>query len=383
MNGGPSFSMVRLRGRAGDRGMAHARALGSMLERGFMEMYLDEVSHATGVPREIARGQSHIWLQALSQSVREEMDGMALGSGRRVEDVAEFLFADIATQIGGVNSIEKPIRDGADLPSTDEPADGALCSAFICDVAGAPWVGRNCDWLSCITSRGTGALVHEAPGRRCVLSLGIRGDIDVDTGVNDAGLWLHLHTLPSDDKTSAGRARFSWLFWAREALERCATLDELEAFIRETQRDRGVIAVALDGKNGEAALFECTRTNYQRVERGEGARHIPGGLVVTNHRQERHPSRQSEGTRASRRGSTICRYDRVCALLESAPPERAPDDLIEVLADDEVEMRHSERLRTIYSAACAPALREIWFAGGLGTPGAASGGAWRRVEWPW
>ena len=57
------------------------------------------------------------------------------------------------------------------------------------------------------------------------IGVGIRGDIDIDTGMNAEGLWLHLHTLHARDPLPDDRPVISWLFWAREALETCSTIE--------------------------------------------------------------------------------------------------------------------------------------------------------------
>ena len=383
--------LIRLRGRPGDCGLQHAAHVAWMFEEAVRGAYLDDISAANRVPRELIRVQAGAWLERLPLWAQEEIDGMSRGVRRRVPDVAEFVYADIATSSGGVNSIEMPGVEREILSGGGVDAGGAMCTAVVTPVERVAWVARNCDWLWATLRRGCSAVVHEVPGRHAVMAVGIHGDIDIDTGVNARGLWLHLHTLPSSDKSRVGRTRFSWLFWAREALETCATLDELEAFIAATDRDRGVLVIAVDGKTNQAALFECGRATYERVRAGEGAHGLRGSIVATNHCQARHPPdeafapRDGAPARASRRGSTVRRYQRVCEILRCGEVEHPAHDLAEILADDEVEMRDPVHLRTIYSAVCAPAARELWFAhGDFGSRSpAASSGTWQRVEWPW
>ena len=115
---------------------------------------------------------------------------------------------------------------------------------------GKCWIGRNCDWLTPTLTRGVSAVVHEIPNRIPIMAVGIRGDIDLDTGLNAEGLWIHLHTLHATDPMPTGMPYISWLFWAREALETCASLDDLERFIETTARDRGVMVIASEGGSG-------------------------------------------------------------------------------------------------------------------------------------
>jgi hypothetical protein len=209
------------------------------------------------------------------------------------------------------------------------------------------------------------------------VALGLMGDIDADTGMNAERLWLHMHTLLARDEPRAGVSCISWLFWMREALETCATLADVERLLGATDRDRGVMLFAVDGKTGERAVYECTKASYRRVD-PDGRGH----LAATNHCRAKHPPTSID--RVARAGSTVTRMNRLLELLEHAAPEHGPDDVCELLADEWVEMREttmSRYLRTIYSAVACPERGEVWFASGA-TP-AASRGVWRRVELTW
>ena len=396
--GGEAVPVLRLSGTPGDGGVTLGRFAQELFRHDgpVRGAYLNDLHQATGVAPEVVRRQASLWLAALPVWAQEQIDGLAIGSGAQVGQVAEFLYADIATSLGGANSIEVPggadaragltLTDhGADGPAASF-ADGAMCTGVIAPVEGRPWVARNCDWLLATLRRGTAAVVHEVPGRIPVLSLGILGDIDVDTGVNAERLWLHLHTLPSLDRPRPGRARFSWLFWAREALETCATIDEVEAFIERTDRDRGVLVLVVEGKTGKSALFECGRSSYERVEPGGEPHGIAGTIIATNHPQRRHPSAEVlAGRGPARSGSTIQRYERARSVLAEGGPGSAPHDLMELLSDPEIEMHSPRHLRTIYSVVCGPGQREIYFAPGCFHTGRAapSVGRWTRIAWPW
>lgn len=394
MSSAPSpVPRIVLRGSPGDCGTQYAPHCAHLLAPPFRERYLSDMAHATGVPRDMTRAQARLWFERLPAWAQEETDGLSRACSVNTHETAEFLYADIATIAGGDNSIALPDVHDQIVGEAPGPAgDGPMCSGVVTRIDHQPWVARNCDWLWATLTRGTAAVVHCVPGRIPVMALGILGDIDLDTGVNAQRLWLHLHTLPSRELARPDRARFSWLFWAREALETCSTIDELHRFILRTDRDRGVLAFAVDGKNGRSALFECGRSSCTRVDEGEGAHGLSHTIVATNHTQDRHPPDHlyeagPDGApgRVSRRGSTVRRYQRVCAMLRAGPPRTAPDDLIRLLADDEIEMRDSPRLGTIYAALCAPATGETWFATGDARRAqpAASGPGWQRIEWPW
>jgi len=365
-------------GPPGDAGRAHGRILAGLgfFDDAFLDAYLARFVVTNRVDRADLFGQAERWLAGLPANFAEEIEGMAAGARVPVRTAAAFLYADIARPTEAAGRTFDAIRDAEPEPGAHElPSPGPLCSAMVCAPDRTPWVARNCDWLYATLLRGTAAVVHAVPNRIPVMAVGIRGDIDVDTGINAERLWLHLHTLLDLGDPPRDRTIISWLFWAREALELCASLDDLERFIERTGRDRGVIAVAADGKTGEAAVFECTKSAHTRHDFDPAA----PPLVATNHPQSKPIDAERE--RKARPGSTVGRYCALRAIASAHPPEHGPDDLIDVLADPGVEMRTPEHLRTIYSAVCRPATGEVWFAsGGVDGSPAASAGSWRRVD---
>jgi hypothetical protein len=147
-----------------------------------------------------------------------------------------------------------------------------------------------------------------------------------------------------------------------------------------------VLLFAADGRSGESAVFECSRAGHRRIEPWQVGPHR--ALLATNHPHHKHPAPQEaleRGCRADASGNgTISRWCRLHALLAGAPADHLPDDLVEILSDDRVEMRAgrgSSHLRTIYSAIADPRGRAVWFASG--SCPAASEGSWRRVALPW
>ena len=382
-------------GPPGESGCAHGRLVADLLEPGFRTRYLELLAPINRYELGDLRAQAERWVEGLPANFQEEIDGMARGAGVAPIEAGEFLYADIARPTRDADRRAfSAIRDVEPLPGEHElPTPGSagpMCSAVVTRANGGAseaitggqrtWVARNCDWLRATLTRGTSCVVHATPGRIPVMAVGIRGDIDVDTGMNAERVWLHLHTLLSKDDPPRDRTCISWLFWAREALEVCASLDELERFIESTGRDRGVIAVAVDGKTGEGAVFECGKASHTRVDFDPGG--PSGALFATNHTLAK-PIDEAREAKA-RAGSTVGRFCTMRRLLADDPPEHGPDDLIDVLAEDGVEMRTPEHLRTIYSAVCDPSSEAVWFAAGEpeGTP-AASSRAWRRVRWAW
>lgn len=372
------LELFHLPGTPADAGFTHGRALAHFFEPPFFDAYIASLCAINRVEHDDMFDQAERWLSNLPDHFHVEIEAMASGAHTRTHRVATFLYADIA------RPTDPRAPDAAHQNPAAAPASrpqhthfgGPMCSAVTLDLHARPWVARNCDWLTATLVRGTAAVVHESPGRIPVMALGIRGDIDIDTGVNAERLWLHLHTMYAPGEPRGDRTQISWLFWAREALETCATLDELDRFIASTQRDRGVIVVAADAKSGERALFECSRVDHRRIDSGDAP------LIATNHPQHKHPT--SERAAKSRPGATLARYCALRDLIAKTPPEHGPDDLIDLLADPGVEMRTPTHLRTIYSAVADPDRGDIWFAAGSvdGSPAASTGG-WLKVPWPW
>ena len=392
-----ALPVIDLAGTPGDMGMAHGRVLADQLAPAWLDAFLQDFEHLNRLTRAELYAQAEAWQRLLPGHVLEEIDGMArgaraAGASASRADVLAYLYADIAQptlkpgeerQPAGVVNPAAHGEDGAEdgVVADEAGAGGPMCSGLVVPTAddGALWVARNCDWYWALLRRGTAVVVHRRAGAIPCMALGVFGDIDVDTGVNAAGLWLHMHTLYSTDGPRAGTRETSWLFWCREMLETCETLADVERFIERTSRDRGVLLFAVEGRLRRAALFECTRGSHVRHEMGAG---LDGdAILATNHC----PAKVMDAERVarSRRGSTVSRLARMRALVEERP-EHGPDDLIDVLADPGVEMRRAKSLRTIYAAACAPGRQEVWIAS-AGYPeggSAASAGRWERVGWP-
>ncbi len=340
--------LVHLRGEPEAMGFFHGRAIRPMLDRA-LDPYLDEMARLTSVPREALAPKADAWLRSLPLHVQREIAGMAEGAQRTVDEIARFLYADIASA-------------------------SPLCSGILTDTPEGPWAARNCDWWRACLMRGTSVVAHETPGLIPILAVGIAGDIDVDTGANAERLWIHVHTLFTRDKPRPNHASLSWLFWTREALETCATLDDLERFLSAVDRDRGMILFAADGKTGEYAVYEATCASWERIDPDSGPT-----ITGTNHCQAKHPDDPQRRSR-SRAGSSTARLTALRARLATMQRLDPPRDLVEALADPLVEMRTPVNLATIYSAACNPRTGELRFASG-DCP-AASKGRWRRIPWP-
>lgn len=379
------FTLLRLPGSFEEAGFAYGKACEHLLRPARFEAYLASLAPITRTQRDDMPAFARRWAMTLPEHYQLQMEAFAHGARVSASVVQQWLYADIAAPSAPQG------HSSTSAAATLIGASGPMCSGVICTGdRGEAWVARNCDWYEATLSRGTAAVFHSVPGRIPSLSVGLMGDIDCDTGINAEGLWLHMHTLLSHDEPRAGVSCISWLFWMREALETCASLAELEAFIARTDRDRGVLLFAAEGQTGERAIYECGRASSRRIDpwvvaTQHGEREL---LFATNHCQHKHPRDIDEATgqplpaRVSVSNGTVSRYNRLEHLLRTAHPEHLPDDLTEVLGDERVEMRVAtpgSALRTIYSSVAHPASRTVWFASGA-VP-AASAGTWRRIRW--
>lgn len=372
----PSFHVVELPGPVEAAGHAYGKACTHLFESARLDLYLDAMLPLKRSTREAIAVHAEAWARRLPEHHQRQIEAMAEGAGASATTVRQFLYADIAP----------PAEARGEDPRSLVSGDGPMCSGVVVDREGSPWVARNCDWYEATLQRGTAAVFHSVPGRIPCVAVGLMGDIDADTGMNAEGLWLHMHTLQAADDLRPGVSCISWLFWMREALETCASLDDVQRFIECTDRDRGVLLFAADGRRGDSAVFECSRSGHRRIDPWQVGPHR--ALLATNHPHHKHPAADEALERGCRTESvgngTISRWCRLHALLAGAPADHLPDDLIEILADDRVEMRvgrGSSHLRTIYSAIADPRGRAVWFASGA-CP-AASEGSWRRVKLPW
>lgn len=358
----------RFPGDPGQSGFRHGRAIRELLTPTFREGYLDAIAEVIAFDRDDLRVQADAWLAGLPPHFQTEVEGMGSGAGVTTLETAEFLFADIARPSGTAQR---------------ETPTGPMCSALVSGCTrGSVWVARNCDWITPTLLRGTSAVVHEIPGRIPMMSLGIRGDIDADTGINAEGLWLHIHTMHARDTCRADELVYSWLFWAREALETCASIDELESFARSTQRDQGLLAICVHAPSGQGAVLECTRTTTLRHDIDPDA-----PRCITNHPPSKPvpPRRPARPDSAGVSSGPISRYHAMHDHLGTQGHALvAPNDFMGILSTDGVEMRTPRWIRTIYSAVAEPATGSVWFCSGLsdGTP-AASRARWSLVRTPW
>lgn len=325
-------------------GLAAGRALGARLQQ-TIDHYIAARAHASDMAR--LRQGALPWLRRLPRRFQEELEGMAAGAHLPLQRLAEWSYI--------------------------EECEARGCSGAVALFDDRAWVARNND--SFVPELWGYGAIREVEGRIPTICFSMEGDVFAPTGINREKLWLHYNYLTAWDEPRPGRPHLPGYVLLPEALEVCRTLGDVEALLRETDRDGGMMLFAVDGKTNDFALFECLCAQHFRRDPADGR------IVGTNHfcACKDLALGDDEGS-----ASSLRRFARMESLVQSlaaapAPPD-LPADLIRILADDEIE-RRGEELVTVYANVACPAGGELWYTLG-GTP-AASRGAWSRLAWPW
>jgi hypothetical protein len=333
--------ITHLSGTPWKMGYAMGRKLGSRLEAN-IQRYLElRPQPAEALDYERLRLGALDYLHRLPERFQQELEGMAQGAGLPTQRLAEWQYIDPLLYPG--------------------------CSGFVVEIEGAAWVGRNNDMFA---PEMWGYLtVREPTGRIPAMTFGMEGDVFAPTGMNRAQLWLHCHALDALDAPGQGRPHLPSYVILSEALETCASLGEVEARLDQIDRDDGMLLLAVDGKSGEFAVYECGCSAHIRHEPVEGV------IIATNHPLSEQESEQDNSH------SRYCRIEEMLGELRQRTNSlRLPDDLITILGDEGVERRQPD-FATVYSNVACPASGDAWYTFG-GYP-AASRGNWGKVHIPW
>jgi hypothetical protein len=288
------------------------------------------------------------WLRTLPKRFQDEFEGIAEGSGIPLQRLAEWAYI--------------------------EECDVKQCSAAVYLFEDRAWVARNND---CYAPELWGcATIREVDGRIPTMIFAMEGEIFSGTGVNKEKLWLHYNYLVPWDEPAPNKPHVPAYVFMTEALELYRTVADVEALLDSTDRDGGMLLFAVDGKNNQVALFECLCSKHYRREPNDA------WIVGTNHYTACDDLKLTDADREPL--GSVSRFARMThlsqALCSSPAPPNLPADLIQILADDEIERRVSP-LITVYANVVCPSTGEIWYTFG-GYP-AASKGNWQRLPWPW
>lgn len=325
-------------------GFNAGQKLGPRLEQ-IISCYIAGVSESKDLQR--LRSGALPWLSSLPQRFQDEFEGIAEGANIPLQRLAEWAYI--------------------------EECDAKQCSAAICQFEDQVWVARNNDFY--MPELWGYGIIREIDGRIPTLNFCMEGEIFTPTGINKEKLWLHYNFLPVWDEPAPDKPHLPPYVFLTEALEVCQTIRDVEALLKKTDRDGGMLLFAVDGKNNEFALFECMCSKYYCRQPSNG------WIVGTNHYcacEDRTLSDADKGPLG-----TLSRFERMEKLIQkicAAVSPSLPEDLIQILADDEIERRGKDVV-TVYANVACPTTGKLWYTFG-GFP-AASQGNWEQLSWPW
>ena len=326
-------------------GIRAGRKLGSRLQQ-IIELYISGVAASKDLQK--LRSGALPWLCSLPQRFQDEFQGMADGADVPLQSLAEWAYV--------------------------EECDAKRCSGAIYQFEDQVWVARNNDFY--MPELWGYVTVREIDGRIPTINFCMEGEIFAPTGINKEKLWLHYNFLPVWDQPTANKTHVPPYVFLAEALELCRTIHDVETLLSETDRDGGMLLFAADGKNNDFALFDCMCSRHYRREPSNG------WIVGTNHYCACDDLTLSEADKEPL--GTLSRLEKMENLIrelsDASVRPSLPDDLIRILADDEIERRGKDVV-TVYSNVACPTTGKLWYTFG-GYP-AASKGNWQPLSWPW
>ncbi|MHC4714090.1 MAG: C45 family autoproteolytic acyltransferase/hydrolase [Planctomycetota bacterium] len=330
-----------LKGTPFEIGFAQGKVLGGALEEN-IRRWVGGLERVAGLDQGKLASDSAAFLERIPRRFREEIEGLAAGSGLALRRLGEWFAADSCLPEG--------------------------CSGLVCLIDGEAWVARNNDyWLPDMWGY---TIVREVAGRIPTMTFGLQADVFTATGVNSERLWMHYNWLPANEPPSADSSAVECQVFLPEALETCRSIPEVERLLSQIPRRGGMNLFVMDGKTNEFALFECSPDGHRRVP-------VTGGYAAaTNHAISAEAAAGGEGDPSRRR------LERIRRLMGEDFPSAPPEDLMSILSDAAVAVgARGEDFGTVYSNVACPARGLTWFAY-EGCP-APSAGKWREIQWPW
>lgn len=325
-----------------DIGISIGQLLGDRLLKNINNM-LSTLEQSKGINYEKLEAESMKWLETLPSDYQKELAGISKGSGCSIERIAQCYYSSECT--------------------------GRGCTSFISIIDGEAWVGRNNDYI--YTKSWGHVNILASDDKIPTMIFGMEEDIFSGTGFNKEKIWLHYNWLPVWDKPTLNSKPLPPYVFIRLALETCKTIGDIEHLIKNTVRSGGMNLFAVDGKNNEFAIYECSCLTYaKRNIFGQastaGANHYCCLELPEGFRREA--------------ANSVKRQECLEKQLAQIQAPELPGSFISALSDPDVE-QNSKLSGTVYSNICCPSKEDIWYTYG-GFP-AASNGNWEKVSWIW
>lgn len=326
-------------------GLAIGKQLGPQLGNN-IDLYIE--SRLKSVPTlnfDKFRDEALPYLNQLPLRFKDEYLGLADASGLSLLRLAEWAYLEVFLNQG--------------------------CSSFFYQMDGHVWVAHNNDTF--VPHMWGYVTIRHISGRIPTMSFGLEGDVWTTAGVNQAQLWLQIDYLPVSDHPLPSKPCLPSYGFIVEALETCSSITEVQCLLNQIDRLDGMILFVLDGKTDQGIIFECSCSSFTPFK------FETSWCVRTNHSIL---DSNVDGGSSGRPLTSHVRFNRLENLLKIQETKFniSPKDLINLLADDQVE-RRGDLFATAYSTLACPFNKEIWFTFG-GYP-SASHGHWARVPWPW
>ena len=292
-----------LKGTPREIGFSAGRTLGPKLEQAYCH-YIASLEGSIDMDK-LHEGALP-WLRGLPVRFQDEFEGMAEGANLPLQHLAEWAYI--------------------------EECEKKQCSGAVSIFENHAWVARNND--AYVPELWGYVMIREVEGRIPTISFSMEGDVFTPTGINKEKLWLHYNFLPVWDTPTPGKRHVPGYVFLTEALELCSNIGDVETLLNKTDRDGGMLLFAVDGKTEEVALFDCLCSKHYRREP------LDGWIVGTNHycTCEDLTLGADEGSASTL--NRFCRMESLIRTLCASPtPHNLPANLIQILADDEIERR--------------------------------------------
>ena len=292
------FPELRTGGSAGDRGLVYGRAFGNTIENN-LAFYIDWLSKGGILEKEHVLELAKSFLAPLESrfpEMVEEMDGIARGAGRTLDEIA---LINARTDIAAI--VERAFDLG------EVPACTALAMRGARRGQAALALGQNWDWDPKLADAPVILRMEPAdsPAFVSLVEAGMLGKI----GFNSYRLGVCLNFLSHESDARPGE-RGVPIHCLLRAMLGCRSIDEAVRVVRESPRSASAnFLLAQHGPGGTRIVdLEISPKSVAAIET-DGAH-----FVHTNHYLD---EELASGGTGGRGPSTTKRYARACELAEA------------------------------------------------------------------
>lgn len=323
------YRIQRFKGNSCEIGLRMGYSLKGRLKY-IMDQLARACEQACNVDAKRLERESASLLARLPEEYLLELESMAYGSGVKIERIAKWVVCGRYASFAG--------------------------AGFIYDTGNDVWSGSIIDGAGPSLWRYVYVIEKECCFPAVIF--GLEGELFPRTGYNSEKLWLHCNSLAAWDEPDEEEKAIPPNTFIRMALHKCRNLADLEHLLQSAARDCGMNLFAVDGKNRNYALYECTCKGA--VKKQTGKRFI---AATNNYADTKLPRGFALDDMDSRK-----RLKRLEYLLETREISDPFHDFTAILADPEVE-RDIGYAGTVY-ACLSNSAREMHYLACNGFPAA-------------